>query len=473
MNDQSFDLIVRNGTVVTPGSSVAADVAVRDGRIVAVVDPGMLGNADEVIDAKGRYVLPGAVDSHVHFRTPGYEYKEDWNTGTAAAACGGTTTVFEMPNTNPPTGTLEALKLKQEIAAAQAHVDYGIYGLLDEDNIDSLEDLIDAGVSGFKCFMGNTFGDLPAPSDGAMLEGFEILARRGYRCTVHAENPSIMARRQQKMEDAGRTDPLAHLAARPEICAVEAVGRAIVFAEWTGARLHIAHKSSKDALYLIRDAKARGVDVTVETCPHYLLLSTDDMERLGGLLRVNPPIREPGHSEALWEAMLDGTIDMIATDHAPHLPDEKSSANIWKCDCGFPGVETQMPIMLTQVNAGRMSINQYVEWSAAAPARAWGCYPRKGVLQAGSDADIVIVDMDKAGVISREGLHSKSQVTPWHGFETRGAVEYTIVRGKVLVRDGEFTGEQGWGKPVPQTMPPPAPRNTHKTTEAILKGPGG
>ena len=471
MNGRSFDMIIRGGTVVSPGSSVLADVVIQDGVIVAVADPGLFTDAHEVIDATGRYVLPGAVDSHVHFRTPGYEYKEDWNTGTAAAACGGTTTVFEMPNTNPPTGTLEALRLKQEIAAAQAHVDYGIYGLLDEDNIDTLEDLIDAGVSGFKCFMGNTFGDLPAPSDGAMLEGFEILARRGYRCTVHAENPSIMARRQQKMEDAGRTDPLAHLAARPEVCAIEAVGRAIIFAEWTGARLHIAHKSSKDALYLIRDAKARGVDVTVETCPHYLLLSTDDMGRLGGLLRVNPPIREPGHGEALWEAMFDGTIDMIATDHAPHLPEEKSSDNIWQCDCGFPGVETQMPIMLTQVNAGRMTINKYVEWSAAAPAKAWGCYPRKGVLQAGSDADIVIVDLDKAGVISQEDLHSKSLITPWHGFETRGTVEYTMVRGKVLVRDGEFTGEQGWGKPVPQTMPEPAPRNTHKTTEAILKGP--
>ena len=466
------DLVIRKGMVVSPTATIEADIAVAGEKIAAVAMPGTLPEAGIEIDAAGLFVLPGAVDSHVHFREPGYEYKEDWATGTASAACGGTTTVFEMPNTDPPTGTLEALKLKQRRAAAQAHVDYGIYGLLDENNIDSLEDLIEAGVSGFKCFMGNTFGDLPAPSDGAMLEGFEILARRGYRCTVHAENPSIMARRQARMESAGRSDPLAHLAARPEICAVEAVGRAVAFAEWTGARLHIAHKSSADALYILRDAKARGVDVTVETCPHYLLMDTRDMERLGGVLRVNPPIREPGHADALWEALHDGTIDMIATDHAPHLPEEKGSDNIWRCDCGFPGVETQMPVMLTQVNAGRMTINQYVEWSAAAPARAWGCYPAKGALQPGSDADVAIVDLGRGGVVDREKIRSKSRMTPWHGFETTASVVSTLVRGRVVASNGELVGDEGWGRPVVQSMPPPRPRNVDKTMAAIVRSPG-
>ena len=471
MSDNKINLIIRGGKVVSPSSTIEADVAVSDDKIVAVVSPGVLPRAEREIDAVGRYILPGAIDSHVHFREPGYAYKEDWGTGTAAAACGGTTSVFEMPNTNPPSCTLEALKLMQDCAASQAYVDYGIYGLLDEDNIDVLEDLIGAGVSGFKCFMGNTFGDLPAPSDGAILEGFEILARHGYRCTVHAENPSIMARRQERMVEAGRTDPLAHLAARPEVCAVEAVGRAVAFAEWTGARLHIAHKSSKDALYILKDAKARGVDVTVETCPHYLLMSTDDMTTLGGALRVNPPVREPGHAEGLWEALHDGTIDMIATDHAPHQPDEKSSKNIWECDCGFPGVETQMPIMLTQVNAGRMSLNQYVKWSAHAPAHAWGCYPNKGVIQAGSDADIVVVSLDKGYIIDRENLHSKSKMTVWHGFETTATVEWTLVRGRTVVENSVLVGESGWGKTIEQKMPAPAPQNIDKSMDAIVKSP--
>ena len=471
MNNGSIDLIIRGGSIISPSSTFEGDVAVSGEKIAAVAAPGVLPLAPNEIDAKGRYVLPGAIDSHVHFREPGYDYKENWDTGTAAAACGGTTTVFEMPNTNPPTGTLEALRLKQERAAAQAHVDYGIYGLLDEDNIDSLEDLIAAGVSGFKCFMGNTFGDLPAPSDGAMLEGFEILARHGYRCTVHAENPSIMARRQERMEKAGRTDPLAHLAARPEICAVEAVGRAVAFAEWTGARLHIAHKSSKDALYILKDAKARGVDVTVETCPHYLLMTTEDMKVKGGLLRVNPPIREPGHGEALWAALHDGTIDMIATDHAPHQPEEKAAENIWQCDCGFPGVETQMPVMLTQVNEGRLTINHYVKLSAHAPAHAWGCYPNKGVIQAGSDADIVVADLGRGRVIDNKDLHSKSKITAWHGFETSASVDWTLVRGRVIVEQGELVGEQAWGRPVKQQMPAPEPRNVDKTMQVIVEPP--
>ena len=461
------DIVISGGEVVAADSVFGADVAIAGGRIVAVGAPETMPKAKRTIDASARYVMPGAVDSHVHFRTPGYDYKEDWETGTGSAARGGVTTVLEMPNTNPPTGTLEALRLKQSIAARQAYVDYGIYGLLDESNVAELEALIDAGVSGFKCFMGNTFGDLPAPSDGAMLEGFEIIARRGMRCTVHAENASIMARRQARLEAAGRTDPLAHLAARPEICAVEAVSRAVVFAEWTGARLHIVHKSSKDALYVLREAKRRGVDVTVETCPQYLLLSTEDHKRLGNVLRVNPPIREPGHQEALWEALREGVVDMIATDHAPHLPEEKTRPIVWQCDCGFPGVETQMPLMLTEVNRGRMSICDYVRWACANPAKAWGLFPSKGVIQPGADADIVLVDMKREWSIDQSQLFSKSKISPWHGRQVRGGPVLTMVRGRVVMEGGRIVGEPGWGKPAQQKMPPAAPRNVDKTTAAI------
>src|SRR5258708_21764 len=291
---KQVDLVIRNGRIVSPESIVAASLAVRDGIIVAIGDDDVMPQATETIDASGCHLLPGIIDSHVHFREPGYDYKEDWGTGTAAAACGGVTTVFEMPNTHPPTADLAALQLKQEAAKRQAHVDYGIYGLLDEHNLDQLAPLAEAGAAGFKCFMGNTFGDLPAPSDGAMLEAFEIIARLGLRIVVHAENPSIMACRKAQMEMAGRTDPLAHLAARPAICEIEAVSRAIYFAEWTGARLPIAHKSSKDALDIVRQAKARGVDVPVETCPPYLLLATEGMKRPRNVVRANPPIPAPG-----------------------------------------------------------------------------------------------------------------------------------------------------------------------------------
>ncbi|MGH8740451.1 MAG: allantoinase AllB [Burkholderiales bacterium] len=458
------DIVIRGAQVVTADAVFGADVGIAGEKIVAV---GNSIKARRSIDASGKHIIPGAIDSHVHFRTPGYEYKEDWQTGTGAAARGGVTTVLEMPNTNPPTGTLEALRMKQGIAARQAYIDYGIYGLLDEKNIDQLEALIDAGVSGFKCFMGNTFGDLPAPSDGAMLEGFEVLARRGMRCTVHAENASIMARRQAKLEAAGRSDPLAHLAARPEVCAIEAVSRAVIFAEWTGARLHIAHKSSKDALYVLRDAKARGVDVTVETCPQYLLLSTEDHKRQGNVLRVNPPIREPGHQEPLWQALREGLVDMIATDHAPHLPEEKTRASCWQCDCGFPGVETQMPLMLTEVNRGRMSISDYVRWACVNPAKAWGLFPNKGVIQPGADADLAVVDLKREWSIDQSQLFSKSKISPWHGRRVQGGPIMTLVRGKIVMEGGRIVAEPGWGRPVRQSMPPSRPRNLEKTTASV------
>jgi len=458
------DIVIRGGQIVTADGVFPADVAIAGEKIIGV---GSFEKAGRFIEASGKYVMPGAIDSHVHFRTPGYDYKEDWQTGTGAAARGGVTTVLEMPNTNPPTGTLEALKIKQGIAAKQAYVDYGIYGLLDEKNIDQLEALAAAGVSGFKCFMGNTFGDLPAPSDGAMLEGFEILARLGKRCTVHAENASIMARRQARLEAAGRTDPLAHLAARPEVCEIEAVSRAVIFAEWTGARLHIAHKSSADALYLLHDAKRRGVDVTVETCPQYLLLSTDDQKKIGNVMRVNPPIREPGHQEPLWRALREGVVDMISTDHAPHTPEEKTRDSIWQCDCGFPGVETQMPLMLSEVNRGRMSISDYVRWACVNPAKAWGFFPNKGVIQAGADADIVLVDIKKEWSIDQSQLFSKSKISPWHGRRVQGGPVLTMVRGRVVMENGKLAAEPGWGRPARQQMPAPAPRNRAKTTAAI------
>ena len=208
------DLVIRNATIVSSDAMFVGSIAIHDGVVVALGLDETMPEAAESLDAQGKYVLPGAIDAHVHFREPGYSHKETWETGTASAAMGGVTTVFEMPNTKPPTRDLESLNLKLKAASA-AYVDFGIYGLLGEENLDQLEALIEGGVAAFKCFMGNTFANLPAPPTGAILEGFEIIARHGYRIALHAENASIMARRQTKLREAGRCDPLAHLAARP------------------------------------------------------------------------------------------------------------------------------------------------------------------------------------------------------------------------------------------------------------------
>jgi dihydroorotase len=466
------DLVIAGGTIVTPEASAEGCLAIADGVIVAVGPRERMPEAAETVDARGLHVLPGAIDCHVHFREPGFVHKEDWNTGTAAAACGGVTTVLEMPNTNPPTATVPALKLKQEAARAKARVDYGLYGLLLETNLDQIEPLIEAGVAGFKVYLSEAAtGRFRAPSDGVLLEAFEMLARRGLRLAVHAENGSIIERRERLLREVQRTDPLAHQASRPTVAATEAVGRALIFAEWTGARLHIAHESSADGLYLIEGAKARGVDVTVETCPQYLLLDTGHMRRLGGIARCNPPIREPGHGTRLWRALAAGTIDMIATDHAPHLPEEKTSANIWSCHCGLPGVETQMPLMLSEVNRGRMTINDYVRWACLNPAKAWSLYPEKGALAAGSDADIVLVDLDRESIVEQDKLHSKGRVSPWHGWRVKGTPVATYVRGRCVMRAGEPVGEPGWGRPVRQRIPTPAPRNVEHSSAAIVRRP--
>lgn len=445
---RSVDLVIRGGTVLTPERRVQGGLAIDAGLIVAVAADEALPAAREVIDARGHYLLPGVIDSHVHFREPGLEYKEDWQSGTAAAACGGVTTVLEMPNTRPPTATVEALQLKQRCAARGAHVDYGIYGLLAQDNADQLAGLAEHGVIGFKCYMGETVGAIPAPDDGVMLEEFETAARLGLRVAVHAENNGIMQRIIGRLKAAGRTDPQAHVDSRPEICAVEAVSRAILFAGWTGARLHVCHESCKDVLPLVRAARRRGVDVTVETCPHYLLLTSEDMARLGPVLRMNPPVRAAGHDEALWAGLLDGTIDMMSTDHSPHSIEEKTRPDIWHAVSGFPGVETAVPLMLTEVNRGRLGLERYVQVSATNPARAWGLYPRKGVLQVGSDADVIVVDMEREGKIRGAELHSKSKITPFEGVRTRGRPVCTIVRGRVVMREGELVGEPGWGRPL-------------------------
>ena len=464
------DLVIHNGRIVHPDGIVDASLAIRDGRILAIGAAASMPDAAETMDATGLHVLPGAIDVHVHFRDPGYTHKEDWDTGTAAAAFGGVTTVFDMPNTVPAVASAEALAAKHAVAGSRARVDYGLYAFLGEDTIDKVPELVAGGVIGFKLYMGETFGKLPTPSTGAMLEAFEVVAPTGKRISLHAETASIMSRREARLRAAGRSDPLAHIAARPAVVAVEAVSRAAVLAEWTGARIHVLHISSAAELRPLAEAKARGVDITGETCPHYLFLSADDYARCGGVIRINPPVREALNQAPLWAALMDGTIDMIATDHAPHTPEEKTRADIFTVDCGFPGVETQMPLMLTELAPRHASICDYVRWSAYNPARIWGLAPRKGAVQVGADADLALVDLDREMVLDDAALQSRSKISPWHGRRVKGLPIHTLVRGRFVMRDRTLMeGTQGWGESVHaiQSMPPAKPCNAETTTQAI------
>jgi dihydroorotase len=467
------DLVIRNGTVVSPDAAIPASVAIKDGAVLSVGAADAMPAAKETLDATGLHVLPGAIDVHVHFRDPGYPHKEDWESGTAAAAFGGVTTVFDMPNTIPPTGTAEILAAKHAIASAKAHIDYGLYGLLGEDTIANVPELVAGGIIGFKLYMGNTFGKIPSPSTGAMLEAFEVVAPTGKRVSLHAEENSIMERRQERLTTAGRSDPLAHLASRPAVVAIEAVSRAAILAEWTGARIHVLHISSAAELAPLAAAKARGVDITGETCPHYVLLSADDYARCAGVIRVNPPVRETENQKPIWNALKNGLIDIIATDHAPHTPEEKTRNDIWSVDCGFPGVESQMPLMLTEVAAGRATLSDYVRWSAVNPAKVWGLFPRKGIIQAGADADIALVDLSRKWTLDDAKLQSCSKISPWNGRAVCGLPVHTLVRGRFAMKNRTLMADsKGWGRSVHaiQKMPSPVVKNLDQTMQAALAG---
>ncbi|WP_237215084.1 dihydroorotase [Falsiroseomonas oryziterrae] len=469
--DTLADLLIAGGTVVNETTRFPADVAMKDGVICFVGHPAFAPRAKETLDAKGKLVIPGAIDVHTHIREPGMTHKEDWTTGTRAAAAGGVTTVFDMPNTEPAVSSPEILAAKREAAERQAIVNYGLYGILDERSLDHLEGLAAAGVIGFKLFLGNTTGNNPAPNDGAVLEGFEILAGLGLRCSIHAENSPILFWRENRMKAAGRDDAFAHLAARADVAALESLSRSIVLSEWTGARIHIVHESCMRSIPVIRDAKARGVPMTVETCPQYVLLAAEDLTGdAGRIARLNPPIREGRQREPILQALLDGTIDILGTDHAPHAMEEKQRPSFWDNACGFPGVETSMRLMLTLVHEGRMTMEQYVRMASAAPARAFGLWPRKGVVQPGADGDIAVVDPAQRHVIRGAELHSiRSPFTPFEGMATVGGPVATIVRGRVVMRDGKVLDAPGWGRMERPQMPKPEPRNLATTTRAILR----
>ncbi|GAA5231981.1 allantoinase AllB [Verticiella sediminum] len=450
---KKLDLLIRGGTLVLEGRIVPGNLGVRDGRIVSVGERDHQPAAHDVFDARGLHVLPGAIDCHVHFRDPGSEYKETWRTGSAAAAAGGVTTVLDMPNTNPPTSDLPGAQAKRQRARAQSVVDWGLYGVLDETSLPHLDALIDSGIVGFKCFMTETTGDLPSPDDGVIFEGFEHLARRGVRCSVHAENAAIMQRRRRSFIAQGRSDPAAHEESRPEVCEIEAVRRTATLASAAGNPVHIAHVSSGGGARAIAEAQRLGLDLTAETCPQYLLFDSSDVARMGGLLRVNPPIRGAGHRDALWAAMHQGVIGMIATDHAPHTWAEKMNPSIWECCRGMIGLESQMAVMLTEVQRGRLSLLDYVRFAATNPAKAWGLYPNKGTIAVGTDADLALVDLDASTHVDQETHHSLNRISPWHGRLITAKPVHTFVRGRLVYTQGRVIGEPGWGREIGRCAP--------------------
>lgn len=442
------DLLIKNGTVVTPQGTHLADLAIRDGKIVGIGSSGLFnGVATTELDAQGLTILPGLVDDHVHFREPGMGYKEDFETGSKAAAAGGVTTIMDMPNTNPPLTTVKGFYEKVQLVKDRSYVDYGFYAAIVSDNQGELVDLAQAGVVGYKLFMGETTGYIRCPDDGVLYQAFLSAKIAGRRIGAHAENDYILQHIKADLIAKGRKDPRAHLDMRPAFAEEEAIQRALLLAEAAGNQFHVFHLSTYQGLELIKRAKIKGLPVTTEVLVGHLLFNDEAYETLGNLIKLNPPIRSREHQEALWQGLRQGWIDNIATDHAPHSYEEKTAEDVWKASAGFIGVETALPLMLTQVNKGRLSLEQYVRAACENPAKTWGLYPRKGAIQIGSDADLVMVDLAGEDTIQASRLHNKNRLNPYEGWKVKGIPVYTILRGKMIMQDRELLGTPS-GKPV-------------------------
>lgn len=447
----NVDLVIRNGTIVTPAGRLECGIAVDEERISLIGKEGHLPPADSVIDAKGKLILPGMIDAHVHFRDPQGQPNpdmEDFASGTAGAAAGGITMVFDMPGTVPAVLSASIVADKVKAIRGKAYVDFGLYGGAGAQNLEDLSELAHSGIVAFKTFM---IGGPPSSvtDDLSLFKLLEKVEATGLPCSVHAENGSIVDYLIEKLSAAGRKEPMAHPESRPNYVEAEAISKAITFGNATKAKVHIAHMSTAEGVALMNSAKTAGQKVSVETCPQYLLLTAEEMKRKGPYAKINPPLRSNADSETLWEGLRSGVVDMVASDHAPHAKADKDVGfkDIWKAGPGMPGVETMLPLMLTKVSEGRLTLEQLTRVMSESVAKIFGLYPRKGAIQVGSDADFTIVDMRQEKTIKAQELRTKSRdLTVYDGWKVKGVPVGTVVRGKLVMWEGKLTGKPGVGK---------------------------
>lgn len=428
----TFDLLLRNATLVNHDGIGKADVGVRGGRIAAVGDLAA-GTAAEELDLGGLHLLPGVIDSQVHFREPGLEHKEDLATGTASAVMGGVTGIFEMPNTKPATTTAEALEDKLRRAAGRAFCDYAFYVGASADNIPALAELERLpGCAGVKIFMGSSTGDLLVEDDEALAR---ILASGSRRVAVHCEDEARLRERKHLAEEAGR--PHAHPEWRDVETAFRATERLIRLARKAGRRVHVLHVTSQEELQLL--AAHRDL-ATVEVTPQHLTLRAPACyDILGTFAQMNPPIRSGRHQEALWMALRGGVVDVIGSDHAPHTREEKAKPYP-ASPSGMPGVQTLVPVMLDHVNEGRLTLQRFVDLTSAGPARVFGL-AGKGRVAVGYDADFTVVDLAARRTINEYWIASRCGWTPFEGRSVQGWPIATVVRGQVVMHEGEIVSD--------------------------------
>jgi dihydroorotase len=450
-----YDLLIRGGTVVSATGRVAADLAISGERIAAVLEPGAAATADRTIDATGKHVLPGAIDVHSHHREPGFTHKEDIITATSAAAAGGVTTSFAMPNVQPPPNTAERLDAMLALYEQKAIVDWNVNAAATIPA--ELPALASRGIAAFKVFMvvdtGRDYPHMPGigvHDHGKLLEIFEAVSPTGLPLMVHPHDQALMAHIEQGFWDRGERDARAYAkayAAYDGIIWDTAVAVLLRLQKATATPLHLLHTQSIGVVDQLRSAKAAGQRVTAELNPWAVFLGNDwpTIERLGSYaLSYYVPEK---NTEPLWAALADGTIDLISTDHAPHTREEKEPGwtDGWKAHTGTPSTQFYVPLLLDAAAAGRISLERLVELVATAPARVFRL-AAKGRLEPGFDADVAIVDLERELEIRDDIVLSKIGWTPYAGRRVRGTIETTLVRGRVVYENGTVVGAPGWGR---------------------------
>jgi allantoinase len=454
-----LDMAVINGEAVTPGGRAHLDLGVANGEIAFLSAPGSLPEAAKTIDASGLLVLPGVIDSHFHCRAPSHPEREDFASGTRAAAAGGVTTLLEMPIAIPPTTDGAILADRRAHAERDAYIDVGFYAssaTLDPDKIGSA---VAEGAIALKAFLQEVppgredeFDGLCIHRNDDILRALTLVAETGLPAVFHAEDFSTYSLLEQRLRDAGRKDPVAHAEWRPDYVEALAISTLLLLADAAGARLHIPHVSSALAVTVIRDGKRRGVNVTAETCPQYLALTQDSLLEHGPYAKCNPPLKTVKDNAALWDGVRDGTIDTVATDHSPFAPADKEPGwdDIWQATPGFPGVDILTPFMIGAALDGRLPLERAIALITANPADIFGLAPCKGRLLPGADADLTLYDPSGSSVVDTATWQSRAGACGrvWQGYPLTGHVVTTIVRGTIVYDRGKILGLPGYGQIV-------------------------
>jgi len=435
----TVDMVLYNAKVYTQGRIKDAGIAIEDDKIVRVAKEANLPSASNRIDLKKRLALPGLIDVHVHLRDQQQAYKETFSTGTAAAVAGGITTVLDMPNNKPV--TMDSASLKERIRMAERNIfaNVGFYSAFPE-NLDEIERVVKEGAFAFKLYLTTQIGGLDIDDDEALLSSFNKAGRLGVPVAVHAEDKNMIEGISEAERKIGHNDSETYLKAHSPEAEAKAVERILKIAYKTNMQLHFCHISSKKAVTQISNARKKGLKVSCEVTPHHLFLTSDDLKEQGTLMLTDPTVRNRDIVEELWNALKNNHIDIVASDHAPHLITEKKADSVWNVKPGIPGLETLLPLLLKEVNEGKLSIHDLVRLTAEKPAELFHLHGF-GLLGEGFKANITVVDMRRQGKIDASKFYSKAKYSPFDGWQTGGVLVKTFVNGQLVMDEGEVISE--------------------------------